>query len=106
MKKQKITKYTKRLIMANIYYNILIECRQNSEKIYCGYNKLARDYVYKHLPLCNAYTLTRLTWRWIRTSFNNDGWNILYQNPSEVINKCKEYGINLDDIKNLQGYIN
>lgn len=39
-------------------------------------------------------------------TFHDGSRHPLRRNPSDVINKCKEYGINLDDIKNLQGYIN
>lgn len=106
MQKQKITKYNKRLIMTNIYYNILIECNKNPKNIYYGYDELASEYLYTHLPSCATYSLLRLTWRWIVTAFNNDDCHILYRNPMKVINKCKEYGINLEDIKNLKGYIN
>lgn len=105
MKKQKITKYEKRLMMTNIYHHVLIEYNK-PKNIYYGYDELASEYLYTHLPSCATYALVRVTWRWIVTAFNNDNCHMLYRNPLDVINKCKEYGINLDDIKNLQGYIN
>ena len=105
MKKQKMTKYEKRLIMANIYHHVLIE-RKKPESRYYDYDVIASEYIHKHLPFYRTHVLLDLTWDWMIRTFNDCMCYISNRNPSEVINKCKEYGINLDDIKNLQGYIN
>lgn len=105
MKKQQMTKYEKRLIMTNIYYYVLIKFNTPHNRPY-SYDRLASEYVQQHLPLYNVHVLIDLTWNWMQMTFNNMHYHIFHLNPSVVINKCKEYGINLDDIKNLQGYIN
>ena len=105
MKKQHITKYEKRLIMANIYYYILVKFNTPHDRPY-SYDNLASEYVQQHLPSYNIHVLIDLTWDWMQMTFKNIHCSIFRLNPSKVINKCKEYGINLDDIKNLQGYIN
>ena len=100
MKEQKMTKYEKRLIMTNIYYHVLIERNKPRGKYY-GYDVLASEYIHKHLPSYITHTLLDLTWDWMIITFNDGSRHPLRRNPSDVINKCKEYGINLDDIKNL-----
>lgn len=104
MKKQKMTKYEKRLIMTNIYYHVLIEYKKPEGRYY-GYDVIASEYIHKHLPFYRTHVLLDLTWDWTKT-LNSDLCGILTRNPLDVINKCNQYGINLDDIKNLQGYIN
>lgn len=104
MKKQKMTKYEKRLIMTNIYHHVLIEYKKPEGKYY-GYDVIAIEYIHKHLPFYHTHVLLDLTWDWMKT-FNGNLCGILTRNPLDVINKCNQYGINLDDIKNLQGYIN
>ena len=105
MKKQKMTKYEKRLIMTNIYYHVLIEYSK-PEGRYDGYDVIASEYIYKHLPFYHTQVLLDLTWDWMMMTFNDGSCLQLDRNPLDVINKCNQYGINLDDIKNLQGYIN
>lgn len=105
MKKQKMTKYEKRLIMTNIYYHVLIECNKPESRHY-GYDVIASEYIHKHLPFYRTHILLDLTWDWMMMTFNGDACYLAHIQPSFVVLKCKEYGINLDDIKNLQGYIN
>lgn len=105
MKKQAMTKYKKRLIVTNIYHHVLIEYSNPEGRCY-GYDMVASIYIHKHLPSYNTYALLDLVYDWIMITFNDGSRHPLRRNPSDVINKCKEYGINLDDIKNLQGYIN
>ena len=105
MKQQKMTKYEKRLIMANIYHHVLIE-RKKPDGRYYGYDVIASEYIHKHLPFYHTQVLLDLTWDWMVNTFNGGFCFTLDRNPLDVINKCNQYGINLDDIKNLQGYIN
>lgn len=104
MKKQPITKYEKRLIMTNTYYHTLIDHESTSR--FMSYYALANRYLHKHLPSYPIDMLLDLIYDWTIRTFNDGTCYISNRNPSEVINKCKEYGINLEDIKNLQGYIN
>lgn len=104
MRKQKITKYEKRLIVTNAYYHTLIDNESISR--FMSYYALVDRYLHKHLPSYPINTLLDLTYEWTIRTFDDGMCYITNRNPSEVINKCKEYGINLDDIKNLQGYIN
>ena len=105
MKKQKMTKYEKRLIMTNIYHHVLIEYKKPEGKYY-GYDVIAIKYIHKHLPFYHTQVLLDLTWDWMMMTFNDGSCHPIHRHPLDVINKCNQYGINLDDIKNLQGYIN
>lgn len=105
MKNQKMTKYEKRLIMTNIYHHVLIEYKKPESRYY-GYDVIASDYIHKHLPFYRTHTLLDLTWDWMMMTFNGGIFHPLELHPLDVIDKCNQYGINLEDIKNLQGYIN
>lgn len=104
MKLQHITKYEKRLIIMNVYYYAIMD--NKSRKTASTYYTLAYRYMCKHLPSYPIEALIDLAYDWTIRTFNDGTCYILNRNPSDVLIKCEEYGINLDDIKNLQGYIN
>lgn len=88
----------------NVYYYAIIWYKSQNKPL--TYYALAYRYMCKHLPSYPIEALIDLAYDWTLRTFNNGMYYILHRNPSEILNKCKEYGINLDDIKNLQGYIN
>lgn len=88
----------------NVYYYAIMD--NKSRKTASTYYTLAYRYMCKHLPSYPIEALIDLAYDWTIRTFNDGTCYILNRNPSDVLIKCEEYGINLDDIKNLQGYIN
>lgn len=99
-----MTKYEKRLIATNAYYYALMYNKSSSKA--WSYYALVDRYLCKHLPSYSTDAIVDLVYSWTIQTFNHDMCYILHRNPMDVINQCNQYGINLEDIKNLQGYIN